>query len=53
MPRAIVDLTLVRLPLVASTPAPDLHSLTGGGRPVEKHGAGGAVGPATYGPPGW
>jgi len=53
MPGAIVDLTLVRLPLVASAPEPDLHSPTGGGRPVEEHGAGGAVRPATHGPPGW
>ena len=42
-PQVIVDPTLVRSPPVASAPEPDLHSLSGGGRPAEKHGKGEAV----------
>ena len=39
----IVVLVLVCFLLVASAPEPVLHSMNGGGRPAEEHGAGDSV----------
>ena len=46
----LVDLALVRLPLVASATEPDLHCMNGGGDPLEAHGAGARVRTTTQGP---